>query len=415
VNVEHDEDRALAAHTARAEAEAKRILHAALEQAAVLQVEMSKEVEAETQRRLAAAEREIAARFAVAEREAAERVRQSVDTAAALLLNARKEADRIRAEVIAAPSALPDGSSAGPAAESSTVDAELSARAATARLSEAEALAAARIADAELWSRQHLAEADEIGTQRLLEAEVRAREIIEQALAEAAALTASGDEPATAAARSATDVRPPPPPPPPNDGSPAYAAGDPGELVAAGADGRSRFPRLAKTARVVLLVVAAVVGTDLLRSCVAEPYTVASTSMEPEFHDGDRLVVNKLAYRMGDVGRNDIVVIDTSRVPGATTQLGKTLVKRVVGLPGDIVEGVDGRVRVNGEQLDEPWLDEAATAPFGPVQVPEDSVFVLGDNRAASVDSRTFGAVPIGAVIGRVDAIVWPPGNAGRP
>jgi signal peptidase I len=172
---------------------------------------------------------------------------------------------------------------------------------------------------------------------------------------------------------------------------------------------------LAKTARVVLLVVAAVVGTDLLRSCVAEPYTVASTSMEPEFHDGDRLVVNKLAYRMGDVKRGDIVVIDTSRVPDATTQLGKTLVKRVVGVPGDVVEGVDGRVQVNGEQLDEPWLDEADTATFGPVEVPEDSLFVLGDNRAASVDSRTFGAVPVDAVIGRVDAIIWPPGNAGRP
>jgi signal peptidase I len=89
-------------------------------------------------------------------------------------------------------------------------------------------------------------------------------------------------------------------------------------------------------------------------------------------------------------------------------------VKRVIGLPGDVVQGVDGRVLINGEQLDEPWLeDDVLTPPFGPVDVPEDSLLLLGDDRVLSVDSRTFGAVPIDAVVGRVDAVIWPPGNVG--
>jgi signal peptidase I len=136
--------------------------------------------------------------------------------------------------------------------------------------------------------------------------------------------------------------------------------------------------------------------------------------MEPEFHDGDRLVVNKLAYRLGDVRRGDIVVIDTSQVSETTHQLGETLVKRVVGLPGEVVQASDDRVLVDGQPLDEPWLEGAPTAPFGPMEVPEGSLFVLGDARGVSIDSRTFGPVPIDAVVGRVEAVIWPPGDAGK-
>jgi signal peptidase I len=125
-------------------------------------------------------------------------------------------------------------------------------------------------------------------------------------------------------------------------------------------------------------------------------------------------VVNKLAYRLGDVGRNDIVVIDTSQVSEATRPLGATLVKRVVGVAGDVVEAKDGRVFLNGDPLDEPWLHGAQTPTFGPVQVGDDTVFVLGDAREASIDSRTFGPVPVDAVVGRVEAVIWPPGDVGK-
>jgi signal peptidase I len=397
VNIEPDQERVLAAQTARAEAEAQRILHAALEQAATLQVEMSKEIEAQTQRRISIAEREIAERLAQADREAEERVRQSVDTAAALLLNARKEADKLHEELAAE---ARDTIRREPAAEANQVGELLdeAQQAAVARLSEADAFAEQRIAETVQWCKTQIAEADQIGAQRLLEAEIRAQEIIERARTDVATLTFPPDERAT---EPWLHDRPP---------RPGDGIGSP--QTVAKSDVRRRFPRLVTTARVVVLVVVAVIGTDLLRSCVAEPYTVASTSMEPAFHDGDRLVVNKLAYRWGDVGRGDIVVFDTSRVSGETRELGPSLVKRVIGLPGEVVQGIGGKVLIDGNQIEEPWLGEVQTPPFGPVQVPDDSLFVLGDARGVSIDSRTFGTVPINALVGQVEAVVWPPGDA---
>jgi signal peptidase I len=411
VNLERDHERILAAQTARAEAEAEAILRAALEKAAMLQVEMSKEIEAQTRRRISSTEHEIAERLAGAEREAEARVRQSVDTAATVMLNARKEADKLHEELAAAARAdaeairaeslrVPDGPDPSPDEAGQAAE----------RLSEADELAERRVAEAVEWSKQHIAEADEIGTRRILEAEAQALRILEQARAEAAAL-APVTEPAAAPDWAGSESR--------VVGEDVVAqtspssADDHDEAVVVPSDGRRRYPRLGKTTRVVLLVIVTVVGTDLIRSCVGEPYTVASTSMEPEFHDGDRLVVNKLAYRWSDVGRGDIVVFDTSRVSEATHTLGDTLVKRVIGLPGEVVQSVDGRVTVDGEPLAESYLDGLDTPPFGPTEVPEDSVFVLGDDRHASVDSRSFGSVPIKAIQGRVDAVIWPPGHAG--
>ncbi len=134
---------------------------------------MSKEIEAQTQRRISMAEREIAERLAGADREAEERVRQSVDTAAALLLNARKEADKIREELAAEARAGADTIRREPAADADQVDALLdeAQQAAVARLSEADAFAEQRIAETVQWCKQQIAEADEIGTQRLLDAE----------------------------------------------------------------------------------------------------------------------------------------------------------------------------------------------------------------------------------------------------
>ena len=409
MNPERDGERGLDAQMVRAEAEAQRILHAALEQAAVLQVEMSKEVEAQTRRRISMAEREIADRLAEADQQAAERVRQSVDTAASLLLNARKEADRVREEL--AEAARAEAAELRTPARPGEIEAliDQAQQAAVARVSEADSFAEQRIAETVEWCKRHIAEADQIGTQRLLDAETRAQEIIRQARAEVATLTFASDDAARPEDRPGFDDRAPPPPRAMQGG--ATSSGDDRAAVAVSSESQRRFPRLVKTTRVVILVVVAVMGTDLLRSCVAQPYTVASTSMEPEFHDGDRLVVNKLAYRLGDAARGDIVVFDTSQVPGETNRLGDTLVKRVIGMPGDVVQAVEGQVLINGEPLDEPWLDETLTPPFGPVEVPEDSLFLLGDDRVLSVDSRTFGPVPSDALVGRVEAVIWPPGD----
>ena len=154
-----------------------------------------------------------------------------------------------------------------------------------------------------------------------------------------------------------------------------------------------------------ILIVAVLVPTLLLRLFVAEPYTVASTSMTPELEQGDRVLIYKLAYRFGDPGRGDVVVFDTDELTGADG----TLVKRVVALPGEVVEAHSGFVYVDGQRLVEPYLDLALrTSQFPAVTVPEHTVFVLGDNRGPALDSRAFGPVPISAITGRAGVVMWP-------
>jgi signal peptidase I len=90
------------------------------------------------------------------------------------------------------------------------------------------------------------------------------------------------------------------------------------------------------------------------------------------------------------------------------------LIKRVIGLPGEVVEGRDGRVFVNGRELIEPYLPEDSfTSDFEPVTVPEDHLFVMGDNREESLDSRSFGPVPVDSLVGRAVMRAWPPGRLG--
>jgi signal peptidase I len=397
-SVERDVDGVLAAQTARAQVEAQRILHAALEQAATLQAEMSKEVEAQTRRRMEIADHHVAERLASAEREAEERVRQSVDTAAALLLNAHREADRVRAQLTDAMRAQTEALRAElltttptpPVAPPDPIERE-----ARQKLVEAESLATELVAEAERWSEQHLAQADQVGTQRIIDAEQLAQDIIERAhraAAEIAVTAESGPEPHQPPV---PDTRPPPP------------------AMTATAEVRLRPSRRVVVIRAVAVVLAVVIGAFVMRTFVVTPYSVSSTSMEPAFQNGDRLVVNKLAYRFGDIGRGDVVVIETSRVPGVPADEGDSVVKRVIGLPGEVVRASGGQVIVNDEQMDEPWLGDVPTADFGPVTVPEGEVFVLGDARLKSVDSRAFGPVPTDAITGRVEAVIWPPGDIG--
>jgi signal peptidase I len=156
------------------------------------------------------------------------------------------------------------------------------------------------------------------------------------------------------------------------------------------------------------VVVAALLAAELARTFVAQPYTVASTSMEPELEDGDRLVVNKLVYELGDPRRGDVVAFHSTGGDDGS----RTLVKRVVGVAGDVVEAREGSVRVNGVAIEEPWA-LGDTAAFGPIQVPEETLFVLGDNREVSVDSRVFGAIAVDTVVGRIDVVIWPPSRFG--
>ncbi len=143
----------------------------------------------------------------------------------------------------------------------------------------------------------------------------------------------------------------------------------------------------------------------LVRAFVAEPVRVRSDSMEPTYHDGDLVLVDRLGYRFGDPRIGDVVVAD---VPESDDDI----VKRVAAVAGDVIGIEEGVLIVNGRPVDEPYLfgQNVYGTFFGPVEVPDGHVFLLGDNRAESVDSRGFGPVPISAIDGQVRVTLWPPG-----
>jgi signal peptidase I len=180
---------------------------------------------------------------------------------------------------------------------------------------------------------------------------------------------------------------------------------------------------------------------------VVQPFLIPSGSMEGTLRVGDRVLVNKLAYRFGhEVQRGDIIVFDGAGtfapeagdrgflgdlLNGAAAAVGlgrfsdTDYVKRVIGVGGDRVRCCDsqGRIEVNGEPLDEPYLypgDEPSTVEFD-IVVPEGRLWVMGDHRSDSADSRQYlgspggGTVPVNRVIGRVEWIGWPLGRLGSP
>jgi signal peptidase I len=134
---------------------------------------------------------------------------------------------------------------------------------------------------------------------------------------------------------------------------------------------------------------------------------VDGSSMEPTLQSGEFVVVNRLAYKIGEPEISDVVVFHFPGEPGLE------YIKRVVGLPGDSVRVTNGVVYVNDEALNEPYI-AAKPRYSGSWNVPEDHLFVLGDNRNNSSDSHNWGSVPMTNVIGEAFFIYWPPGNWGR-
>ena len=163
----------------------------------------------------------------------------------------------------------------------------------------------------------------------------------------------------------------------------------------------------------VAVVVGAVVVALVVRTFLLQAFSIPSGSMESTLEVSDRLLVNKLSYQFGDVERGDIVVF---RKPESLASPYDDLIKRVIGLPGDVVEGRDNQVFINGEPLIERYLDDGVViSDFNAVEVPAEHVFVMGDNRSNSSDSRVFGPINIDRIEGEAFLRYWPLSRVGTP
>ncbi|KLU61072.1 signal peptidase IB [Peptococcaceae bacterium CEB3] len=140
----------------------------------------------------------------------------------------------------------------------------------------------------------------------------------------------------------------------------------------------------------------------VVRWLVIQPYVISSSSMEPTLRSGDRVLVNRLAYRNGAPSRGDIIVFAYPKDPK------RTFVKRVIAVPGETVELRGNQVFIDGQVLREPYLKPGDYPPYGPETVPRGKVLVLGDNRRQSEDSRAWGLLPQSAIIGKVWLTYFP-------
>jgi signal peptidase I len=156
----------------------------------------------------------------------------------------------------------------------------------------------------------------------------------------------------------------------------------------------------------VILLVAFALVFGFVKPFVIEAFRVPSESMVPTLEVGDRFLANKFVYRLWEPERGDVIVFRS--VEGGD----EDLVKRVVAVAGDEVAVENGVLRVNGVTQSEPYTNKGFPDDgsfFGPTRVPEGEVFVMGDNRANSRDSRFFGPVPLENIEGEAFASFWPP------
>ena len=154
-------------------------------------------------------------------------------------------------------------------------------------------------------------------------------------------------------------------------------------------------------------VVPALVIVLVVNVFLAQATRVEGQSMEPNLHNNERLIIEKVTYRFRDPRRGDIVVLRRAN------RTSEPLIKRVIGVPGDTVSIQAGTVYINGQSLDEPYLNQQTWGDMSPRLVPEEHVFVLGDNRRASNDSRAFGVVAYDDIVGHAWIRYWPPSDAG--
>jgi len=170
----------------------------------------------------------------------------------------------------------------------------------------------------------------------------------------------------------------------------------------------------------IFVIVVALGAAMLVRVFVLQQFYISGPSMETSLFQDDRVLVNKLSYRLHDVNRGDVIVFDRVTTSGGIVE-HDDLIKRVIAVGGDSIQIKKCEVLVNGVEIDEPYLgaevegeepnSRCRVADMPSLTVPDDQLFVMGDNRAESFDSRSFGPIPKKLVIGRAFAVVWPLGS----
>jgi signal peptidase I len=182
-------------------------------------------------------------------------------------------------------------------------------------------------------------------------------------------------------------------------------------------EGRTKRRRPLRSAIEWALVIGgALLVALVIRSFLLQAFWIPTASMEPTLQEGDRVLVNKLSYDLHDVNRGDIIVFERPEAASSAHPEDdiKDLIKRVVGLPGETIEARDGAVYVDGRMLEESYLpDGVTTRDFEETDVPEGFVFVMGDNRGNSSDSRSFGPVDEDLIVGRAFIRIYPLGDIG--
>jgi len=168
---------------------------------------------------------------------------------------------------------------------------------------------------------------------------------------------------------------------------------------------------------VIVLVVALVIAVTV-RSLILQQFYISGPSMESTMFQDNRVLVNKLSYRLHDIHRGDVVVFDRVTVDGEMVQ-HDDLIKRVIALGGEKISIKDCKVLIDGQLLEEPYLndfdiaqqqleDRCRLPEMDEILIPEGQLFVMGDNRPQSFDSRMFGSIDESLVVGRAFTIIWP-------
>jgi signal peptidase I len=176
------------------------------------------------------------------------------------------------------------------------------------------------------------------------------------------------------------------------------------------------------------LIIIAFALALLIKTFLIQAFFIPSESMVPTLLIGDRVLVNKLVYDFGEPQRGDVIVFENPDLVeedrnvlqvvwdwlveglGFSADPTRDFIKRVVGVPGDTVEMKNGKVYVNGELVSEPYIRNRGAQDFPPTQVEPEHVFVMGDNRPNSQDSRSaLGQIPMGKIVGKAFVLLWPP------